>query len=144
MFGLAARFRPCSDDSPVDSTPRRRRSVEPDREEQEREAALSQALRREVNERRLASSEDAVVEFVCECTNPECEELVSLTVEECEFVRRVPNRLVVRVGHTDYESERVVMEEPGRFQVLEKFGPGEDVVAHLYPRAPRRRRNLAG
>ena len=117
----------------------------PTRKEEQREAALKQALRREVNERRLESSHDAVVEFVCECSNPSCEELVSLTVEECEFVRRVPNRLVVRVGHVDYDSERVIMEEPGRFQVLEKFGPGEDVVAHLYPRAPARHRaSLAG
>jgi hypothetical protein len=116
--------------------------VEPSRKEQQREAALEQALRREVNERRLASSKDALVEFVCECSNPACEEMVSLTVEECEYVRRVPNRLVVRVGHADYESERVIMEEPGRFQVLEKFGPGEDVVAHLYPRAPNRRRKV--
>ena len=116
--------------------------MEPTREEKEREAALTQALRREVNERQLAISRDALVEFVCECSNQDCKELVSLTAEECEFVRRVPNRLVVRVGHADYESERVIMEEPGRFQVLEKFGPGEDVVAHLYPRAPGRRRNL--
>ena len=118
--------------------------MEPTREERERErqAALNQALRREVNERRLASSHEPLVEFVCECSNQACEELVSLTVEECEFVRRVPNRLVVKVGHVDAESERVIMEEPGRFQVLEKFGPGEDVVAHLYPRAPTRKRNL--
>ena len=97
--------------------------MEPNREQQERErqAALSQALRREVNERQLASAEDAIVEFVCECSDPACEELVSLTAEECEFVRRVPNRLVVKVGHTDYRSERVLMEEPGRFQVVERF-----------------------
>lgn len=118
--------------------------MEPTREERQREAALEQALRREVNERRLASSEEALVELVCECSDHSCEELVFLTVEECEFVRRVPNRLVVRVGHTDHESERVIIEEPGRFQVLEKFGPGEDVVAHLYPRAPKRRENLGG
>jgi hypothetical protein len=109
-------------------------------DEQERQAALNQALRREVNERRLAASHEERVKFVCECSNQACDELVSLTIDECEFVRRVPNRLVVRTGHVDYESERVIMEEPGRFQVLEKFGPGEDVVAHLYPRAPARRR----
>jgi len=36
-------------------------------------------------------------------------------------VRRVPNRRVVKVGHADYENERVLMEEPGRFQVVERF-----------------------
>jgi len=114
--------------------------VEPSREKQEREAALNQALRREVNERQLESSHEEQVQFVCECANRDCEELVSLTVDECEFVRRVPNRLVVRTGHVDHTCEQVIMEEPGRFQVLEKFGPGEDVVAHLYPRAYSRRR----
>ena len=115
--------------------------MERSREELERETALSQALRREVNERQLEGTHEELLEFVCECSNQACEERVSLTTEECEFVRRVPNRLVVRTGHVDYDSERVIMEEPGRFQVLEKFGPGEDVVAHLYPRSPNRRRN---
>jgi hypothetical protein len=109
-------------------------------EEQERAAALNQALRREVNERRLETREGALIEFVCECSDPRCHELVSLTVDECEFVRRVPNRFVVRVGHTHRRSERVLIEEPGRFQVLEVHGPGEDVVAHLDPRRRRRRR----
>jgi hypothetical protein len=114
--------------------------VVPDPEEQERQVALNQALRREVNERRRDNAAAEVVELVCECSNPECDELVSLTVEEYEFVRTVPTRLVVKIGHVNYRSERVLIEEPGRFQVLEKFGPGEDVVAHFDPRAPRRRR----
>jgi hypothetical protein len=114
--------------------------LEPAREKQELEAALNQAPSRQVKDRQLESSREERVEFVCECSNQACEELVSLTVEECEFVRRVPNRLVVRMGHVDYASEHVIMEEPGRFQVLEKFGAGEDVVAHLYQRAPSRHR----
>ena len=114
--------------------------MESNRDKHEREAALNQALRREVNERQLDISHEEQVQFVCECANQNCEELVTLTVEECEFVRRVPNRLVVMTGHVDHTSEEVIMEEPGRFQVLEKFGPGEDVVAHLYPRGPTRQR----
>jgi hypothetical protein len=35
----------------------------------------------------------------------------------------------------------VLMEEPGRFQVVEKFGPGGDVIAHLDPRGLNRRRS---
>lgn len=111
--------------------------MEPNRREQEREreAALNQALRRDVNERLLESAGGGAIELICECSDPRCREVVSLTADECEFVRQVPNRLVVKVGHTHPESERVLIEEPGRFQVLEKFGPGEDVVAHLDPRA---------
>jgi hypothetical protein len=39
-----------------------------------------------------------------------------------------------------HESERVLMEEPGRFLVIEKFGPAGEVMAHLDPRGPTRRR----
>ena len=109
--------------------------VEPSRKNEERQQALYQALRREVNERkRLESATDGILEFTCECSDAKCRELVSLTVDEYEFIRQVPNRLVVRIGHVNSSSERVIMEEPGRFQVLEKFGPGGDVVAHFNPR----------
>ena len=111
-----------------------------EKRERERQAALNQALRREVNERRTQGGEDAeVVRFVCQCSDPACEELVSLTIDEYEFIRRIPIRLVVRPGHVRHESERVLMEEPGRFLVVEKFGPAGEVVAHLDPRGPTRR-----
>jgi hypothetical protein len=112
-----------------------------EKQEQERQAALNQALRREVNEQRHQGGDDAaVVGFVCECSDSACEELVSLTIDEYEFIRRIPIRLVVRPGHVHHESERVLMEEPGRFLVVEKFGPAGDVIAHLDPRGPTRRR----
>ena len=110
--------------------------------EHERQAALNQALRREVNERRPENGEDAeFVRFVCECSDAACEELVSLTIDEYEFIRRVPIRLVVRPGHVHHESERVLVEEPGRFLVVEKFGPAGEVVAHLDPRGAKRTRS---
>jgi hypothetical protein len=98
-----------------------------------RQAALTAALREEVDEPRLEAVGGERTDFLCECSDPACRELVSITLDECEFVRKVPSRLVVRVGHVDYESERVLMEEPGRFQVVERFGSSDDVVAHLAP-----------
>lgn len=59
--------------------------------------------------------------FVCECSDPECYEVISITVPERDFVRRVPGRLVVKVGHSNEKNERVLIEEPGRFQVVERF-----------------------
>jgi hypothetical protein len=59
--------------------------------------------------------------FACECSDPECREVVSMTSEERDFVRRVPSHRVVMVGHADQRNERVLMEEPGRFQVIERF-----------------------
>ena len=99
-------------------------------ENRKRQAALT--LRKEGQERR-----EGRMDFLCECSEPACRELVAITLDECDFVRRVPNRLVVRVGHADEESERVLMEEPGRFQVVERFGSSDDVVAHLAPWARR-------
>ena len=107
----------------------------------ERQAASIKALRQEMNERRLEGDEEARLDFLCECLDPGCRELVSITLDECEFVRKVPNRLVIRVGHADYASERVLLEEPGRFQVVERVESADDVVAHLAawaPQAPNR------
>jgi hypothetical protein len=107
----------------------------------ERQAALQQALRREVNERRWADCREAeVVELVSECSDPSCHEVVLLSRDEYEFIRRVPIRLIVRPDHVQLDSERVVIEEPERFAVVEKFGPACDVVAHLDPRGPMRTR----
>jgi hypothetical protein len=106
-------------------------------EDRESQAVLRQALRRDVEAGRLGRVDDARLDFLCECSDPACRELVSITLDECEFVRRVPNRLVVKVGHADQLSERVLMEEPGRFQVVERFESSDDVVAHLAPWAPR-------
>jgi hypothetical protein len=108
-------------------------------QEHERQTAVNQALRRDVNERRLERSDEDEIEFVCECTDPACAAVVSLTVDECEFIRSVPTRLVVTLGHANHATERVLMEEPGRFQVVEKFGPSGDVIAHLDPRGLNRR-----
>jgi hypothetical protein len=79
------------------------------------------------------------VDFVCECSEVECRAEVSLTIDEYEFIRRNGRRFVVRLGHIDEESERLLVEEPGRFAVVEKFGPTGDVVAHFDPRSVRRR-----
>ena len=105
-------------------------------EDRARQAALSEALRREVDKRRVDGIDGSRLDFLCECLDPVCAELVSITLDECEFIRRVPNRLVVRVGHTDDERERVLMEEPGRFQVIERCGPSGEVVAHIAQRYP--------
>jgi hypothetical protein len=72
--------------------------------------------------------------LVCECSDPSCQEVVLLSWDEYEFIRRAPVRLVVRPDHVQFDSERVLIEEPGRFAVVEKFGPAREVVAHLDPR----------
>jgi hypothetical protein len=43
----------------------------------ERQEALIKALRQEMNERRREGVEEARLDFLCECSNPSCRELVS-------------------------------------------------------------------
>jgi hypothetical protein len=79
------------------------------------------------------------IEVPCECTDPACRERVELTPEELEFARSVPNRAVIKVGHPHHQVERVLIEEQGRFQVIERIGVPDDVVAQLQLRARGRR-----
>jgi hypothetical protein len=72
----------------------------------------------------LQQAHDGEVTLACECSDPSCREVISLTAEEVDFIRKVPGRLVVSPGHADPESERVVMAEPDRFEVVEPFGSG--------------------
>jgi hypothetical protein len=87
------------------------------------------------------ASEDRPIEVKCECTDPACRDRVALSPDELEFIRSVPSRVVVKVGHPHRLAERVLVEEPGRFQVIERAGAPEDVVAHLELRARAHRRS---
>ena len=80
-------------------------------------------------------SDQPSIAVPCECTDPACRERVELTSEELEFARSVPNRAVIKVGHPHQQVERVLIEEPGRFQVIERTGVPDDVVAQLQLRA---------
>jgi hypothetical protein len=76
------------------------------------------------HQQRLQRAHDGYVTLACECSDRTCREVISLSVEEAEFIRKVPGRLVVSPGHGDPEAERIVMAEPGRFEVVEPFGVG--------------------
>jgi hypothetical protein len=87
-----------------------------------------------------ADRERRIIEIPCECSDPACRDVVVLTRDELDFIRSVPNRAVLSVGHTHQMVERVLVEEPGRFQVLALLGAPEDVVAQLHLRAHVHRR----
>jgi hypothetical protein len=60
-------------------------------------------------------------QFICECGSRSCEQLVSLTFEEFEAVRRDSRRFAVVPGHVLPDTERVV-ETNDRYEVVEKTG----------------------
>jgi hypothetical protein len=96
--------------------------------------AQNQALIREVNERIEEVAGDAAsVEFLCECWDTSCIETLTLSIGEYEAIRTSPTRFPIMPGHDRPEFERVV-EENGRYAVVEKFGEAAEIVRKLDPR----------
>jgi len=86
----------------------------------------NEALFREVNERiedvgTALALDDAPMEFLCECDDPDCAEKVSATRAEYEAIRAVATRFVVLPGHEDPDIEHVV-QQTERYLVVEKEG----------------------
>jgi hypothetical protein len=100
-----------------------------------RKGAHNQALIREVNDRIEKLAEDAAhPEFLCECANADCVEMIELSVSEYESVRSSPVRFPIKPGHERPEFERVVEEREG-YVVVEKFGEAAEVVRKLDTRS---------
>jgi len=75
---------------------------------------------------------------MCECANPDCVEMIELSVAEYESIRSSPTRFPVKPGYLYLEFERVV-EENGHYIVVEVFGEAAKVVTELDPRSQRGR-----
>jgi hypothetical protein len=109
----------------------------PELDRRRERAARNQSLFREVNERieDLAGNASFSL-FICECMNENCDEAVSVTLEEYEHVRSGPNRFIVLRGHENPEVDRVI-EACERYLVVAKIGTGERVAEELDPRGDR-------
>jgi hypothetical protein len=71
--------------------------------------AHNQALIREVNERIEKLADDAAhPEFLCECADTNCVEMIELSIAEYESIRSSPVRFPIKPGHDYPEFERVV------------------------------------
>jgi hypothetical protein len=96
----------------------------------------NEALFREVNETvaAAAGSMTGPIEFLCECGKWSCAEGISLTREEYEHVRAVPDRFFVKPDHNRAEIENVV-ERHGTYWIVQKFGEASDVARQTDPRS---------
>jgi hypothetical protein len=95
--------------------------------ERTRRLGANEALFRHVNER-IREVDDrfgvgAEANYVCECADASCAELVALTLDEYEAVRASPYRFFVVPGH-DVPDVEAVVERHARYDVVEKF-PGD-------------------
>ena len=89
----------------------------------EKQAALNEAVARDLNEGIEAAHEEAgregYVPMLCECGKTDCEHVVPMTLDEYEAVREDPHRFAVAPDHQVVQIERVV-DDAGRFLVVEK------------------------
>ncbi len=95
----------------------------------------NQILFREVNERvrEVVDGEDGRIEFLCECSNPDCIETLVLTNAFYEHVRSRATLFVLAEGHERLEVERVVDRGPG-YVLVEKH-VGADLLRESDPRS---------
>jgi hypothetical protein len=104
------------------------------------EAAKTQALFREVNERIESLNEHfsrivPMGDWICECGDPACFDPISLTFDEYEAIRAHPARFPVLPGHELPEVEEVV-EANERYLVVEKRGSAKALAIAHDPRKP--------
>ena len=92
--------------------------------------AKNEAMHRAVNREIENVAEDFgerggdTIDVLCECGQPGCTSLLSLTIADYDRVHGQRDRFIVAHGHMDPELERVV-EESGEYLVVDKFGEAE-------------------
>jgi hypothetical protein len=97
-----------------------------------------QTLFREVNERIEELAEEfgagtGPISLLCECANSGCLERIEISAADYKQVRRFPTRFLVKQGHLDRQTERIVR-ETSRYDIVEKTGPDATEAVRLDPR----------
>jgi hypothetical protein len=70
--------------------------------------ALNEERFRAVNERVHLGPADGELEFVCECGNLDCGQVIPCSLADYMRVRRWSSRFLLVPGHEDLDAERVV------------------------------------
>ena len=77
---------------------------------------------------------DSALEYVCECGDDNCNQLVRMTREDYSHVRQNPTHFLVLPGHEEPDAE-VVVEDHGTYRVVEKVGEAKAIVLEEDPNA---------
>ena len=86
-------------------------------------------------ESETASQPDNADQFNCECDDPACGEIVSLTRREYESVRASATRFVIVADHEDPQVEQLISEN-ARFAIVETLpGRASRIALRSDPRA---------
>lgn len=81
---------------------------------------------------RVAGRPDLLT-FLCECSDTSCKENIRLTYDEYEAVRAKPHQFAIAGGHA--AAGETIVDEFGRYAVVEKIGDAERVAEEEDPRA---------
>ena len=106
----------------------------------EERLAKNETIFRQVNEQieQIASPDGRrdghVYEFMCECSNLDCNLLLPLTVRAYEEVRANPQAFLVAPGHELPEIESVITRQPG-YEVVLKHGEAAEIAQEQDPRS---------
>ena len=75
---------------------------------------------------------------ICECADEGCTQILQLTPQEYEAVRREPTHFINAHGHDQSAGLWAqVVEEFERYTVVEKVGAAAEIVTDLNPRTER-------
>ena len=72
--------------------------------------------------------------FICECSDPECGDLIAMSLTQYEDVRSDSNHFLIKAGHHVAEIENVV-ERYDDYVVVEKVGRGRETAEATDPRS---------
>jgi hypothetical protein len=102
----------------------------------EERAARNEVLFRDANEKlgqkRQELDIDGRTPFLCECADPECVELIRLSLEQYERVRGHASWFVLTAGHDEPDAEQV--EDHGDYVIVEKVGVARRIAEEEDPR----------
>jgi hypothetical protein len=76
------------------------------------------------------------VPFICECATESCLAVVDLSLAEYEEVRSSPTRFFVAPGHQGSEGDVSMLDDRGRYVLIEKGGRAGEIATELDPRSP--------
>ena len=108
--------------------------------ESERRRALNQAVARDANEvvEEMATAWEPAadpLDIRCECSRPDCEAILRLTLAEYEEVRSEPRQFALVAEHVDPEIDRMIGSIRG-YALIEKVGDvGVEVAEATDPRS---------
>jgi hypothetical protein len=104
------------------------------RTQSEKRAARNEVSFRQANEKLGDKRQELELRgrtpFLCECSDPDCTELIHLSLEQYDHIRSRANWFVIATGHEDGSTA----EEHGTYMIIAKDGEAGRIAEEENPR----------